>query len=281
VRILTKDIIPQWCNRPAREIRRRDVIELIDSIKDRGAGIMANRTLSVIKRVYNFGISRDIVEVNPTSLVEAPGKEIRRDRVLSENEIRIFWECLGQMELAGDLVRSALRLILILGQRPGEIVSMEWKEFDYNSAVWEIPGEKTKNRLPHRVLLSSLAIQVLKEIEPLPPYVFPSRVGSGINPKQHINAGALAGALRRNRQLFDIERFTPHDLRRTAASRMASIGVNRHIIKRILNHAERDVTSIYDRYSYDREKREALEAWSIKLDSIITGNESKIIPIAR
>ncbi len=280
-RILNKDAIPRWRNHLAREITRKDVIQLIDRVKDRGAPIMANRTLSVIKRVFNFGIARDLVETNPTLYVESPAAEKRRDRVLSDKEITIFWERLNHMESTSDHVKAALKLILILGQRPGEIVNMEWDEIDLDTKVWDMPGDKTKNGLFHRVPLSSLAFNIVGRLDRHGSHVFPSRLGSGLSTDRPVRPSALAHALRRNQRLFSFDHFTPHDLRRTAASGMASIGVNRHIIKRILNHAERDVTSIYDRYSYYKEKREALEAWSTRLNDIITGKESKIIPIAR
>ena len=81
---------------------------------------------------------------------------------------------------------------------------------------------------------------------------------------------ALSAALRHNQQHFGLDRFTPHDLRRTAASHLASVGVNRLHISKVLNHAEREITGVYDRYSYDKEKRRALEKWERKLRRIIS-----------
>jgi integrase len=279
-RIIARDLLKPWGNLLAKEIRRRDVIELVDEIKDRGAPIMANRTLAVIRRVFNFGINRDIVESNPTVLVKAPGKETRRERALNAEEIKQLWERLGNMQGAGSLVRAAIQLILITGQRSGEILSMEWNEIDFDSATWEIPSTKTKNVQPHRVPLSSMALKIISGLPKQASYVFPSRIGTSIDETRPMKSGALAHAIRKNRELLGLEQFCPHDLRRTCASGLASVGVERFIISRILNHTERNVTAIYDRYSYDKEKRLALNLWAAKLEEIVTGKKTKVIPIA-
>ena len=280
-RIIKADLLKSWGDVPAKEIRRRDVIQLVDNIKDRGSPIMANRTLSVIKRMYNFGIQRDLVESNPTNLIKPPGRENKRERVLKDSEIKRFWKSVDKIEMAGPHVRSALRLILVTAQRSGEILSMEWDEVDFNSCLWELPGAKTKNGLPHRIPLSPLALDILNGLDHHGRFVFPSRIGTSFNFEASMKSGALSLAVRRNRDAFGLEVFTPHDLRRTAASHMASIGVDRFIIRRILNHAERDVTAIYDRYGYEKEKRFALNQWSAKLEEIISGQRSKIISIDR
>jgi integrase len=280
-RIIRKDLLKPWGNLSAQEIKRRDVICLVDEIRDRGAAVMANRTLGVIKRIYNFGISRDIVEANPTAFVQPPSKEQRRDRVLSEKEIKKFWEKIDRMERAGDHAKAALKLILILGQRSGEILSMEWSEVDLDSAMWEIPGTKTKNGLPHRVPLSPLALKIIEDIDRSGAFLFPSRAGSSMREDVPMKSDALALAVRRNRDIFKLDHFTPHDLRRTAASHIASMGISCLVISKILNHVERGVTAIYDRHGYDQEKREALNAWSMKLRQIVTGKKGKIVPIRR
>ena len=278
-RIINKDLLPTWRKIPAKSIKRRDVIELIDKINERGSPIMANRTLSLVSRIFNFGISRDLVEHNPTVMVRPPGKENQRDRVLKSGEIETFWTKIDTMSVAGPHVKTALRLILILGQRSGEILSMEWSDIDFETATWAIPGTKTKNGLPHQVPLSGLAVDLLSEIERTGPYVFPRKSGKGINPDYHMESSALAIAVRRNREHFGLDHFTPHDLRRTAASHMARLGVSRFIIRRILNHAEREVTDTYDRYSYLNEKREALNLWEIELRGLISGKISNIVSI--
>ncbi len=278
-RILSKDVIPCWGNVRAKEIRRRDVIQLVDDIKDRGAPIMANRTLSVIKRVYNFGISRDLVESNPTTLVKAPSRENRRDRVLDEKEIRKFWKKLDKSEI-GNLLKNALKLILVTAQRPGEVIGVEWSEIDLDTNWWTIPEDKSKNRLAHRVPLSPIAVNILSGIPNTNRFLFPARIGSSSSDTKPMTSHALSQTVRRNFATFDLEHFTPHDLRRTAASHMASMGISRLVIAKILNHAESSVTAVYDRHSYDLEKQNAIYAWNQKLANIIAGKKGEVISIA-
>jgi integrase len=279
MRIIERDLLKPWGNLLAKEIKRRDVIRLIDEIKDRGSTVMSNRTLSVIRRLYNFGIARDLVEANPTALV-AQSKERRRERFLSPEEIKQLWERLDRMQSAGQLVKAGLQLILITGQRSGEILGMEWSEIDFENALWELPRVKTKNAQAHQVPLSSMALKILMNLPRHGKFAFPSRIGTSIDETRPMKSGALAHAIRKNRELLGLEQFCPHDLRRTCASGLASIGVERFIISRILNHTERNVTAIYDRYSYDKEKRQALVMWAAKLEEIVTGKKTKIIPIA-
>ena len=279
MRIIERDMLKPWGNLLAKEIKRRDVIRLIDEIKDRGSTVMSNRTLSVIRRLYNFGIARDLVEANPTALV-AQSKERRRERFLSNEEIKQFWKRLDSMQSAGQLVKAGLQLILITGQRSGEILGMEWSEIDFESATWEISGSRTKNAQVHQVPLSPMALKILMSLPRHGKFAFPSRIGTSIDETRPMKSGALAHAVRKNRELLGLEQFCPHDLRRTCASGLASIGVERFVISRILNHIERNVTAIYDRYSYDKEKRLALNLWASKLEEIVTGKKTKIVPIA-
>jgi integrase len=184
------------------------------------------------------------------------------------------------MQEAGPHVKAALQLILVAGQRSGEILGMEWSEVNFESATWESPSTKTKNAQAHQVPLSPMALNILMSLPRHGKYAFPSRIGASIDESRPMKSGALAHAIRKNRELLGLEQFCPHDLRRTCASFLASLGVERFIISRILNHTERNVTAIYDRYSYDKEKRQALVLWAGKLEEIVTGKKQKVIPIA-
>lgn len=161
-RILRKDIIPQLGNVLAAEVTKRDIVELVDRIRDRGSSVMANRCLSLLKRLFGFGIARDIIEENPAHGVK-PMREQSRDRVLSEKEIRAFWHRIDDIP-STDSIKIALKLVLVSCQRPGEIAKLEWKEIDFKMRMWHIPGTKTKNRMSHSIPLSSLALDLLKSI---------------------------------------------------------------------------------------------------------------------
>jgi integrase len=278
-RILKKDILPEWGRRKAREITRRDVIRLLDGIVDRGAGIMANRTLAAIRKMFNFAVSRDIVPVSPCLAVRSPAPEQQRDRVLTTDEIRALWYGLESAKMMAEGTKLAIKLQLVTGQRKAEIVSAAWDEIDLTDKWWTIPPEKAKNKLAHRVPLSPLALELLqaaKKITGDSPWIFPSP-----QTDRHITPEAVDHALRRPGLETLGFSFVPHDLRRSAASHMTGMGISRLVVSKILNHIERGVTAVYDRHSYDREKREALETWGRKLKAIIEGTKSNVVPMVR
>jgi integrase len=279
-RILDKDVLPAWKHRKAKDVTRRDVIILLDSIVDRGAPIAANKTLAVVRKMYNFAIGRDIVETTPCAAVSAPSKTNQRDRVLSTEEIKAFWNNLEKADMSKE-VRLALKLQLLTSQRRGEIATISWNDVDLESGWWTIPAERSKNKLPHRVPLSPMAIEIVEELKELnkkSDWLFPSPHGK----KKPITADSITKALSRNIEKLKTEHFSPHDLRRSAATKMTSMGISRLVVSKILNHVESGITAVYDRHSYDQEKRYALDAWGRQLDTIIKGKkEEKVIELKR
>jgi len=277
-RILYKDVVPRWGKRKAQDVTRRDIILLLDEIVERGALIQANRTLATIRKMYSFAMGRGILESSPCVAIPAPSKENRRDRVLNETEIKTFWNKLSTAKME-KYTALALKLQLITAQRKGEVAGAEWVNFDLKDGWWTIPAEKSKNGFPHRVPLSSLAMETLNELEELTEssrWLFPSpRDG------QHIAETSVDHAVRENAEHFEVDHFTPHDLRRTAASMMTASGIQRLTVAKVLNHVETGVTAVYDRHSYDKEKRQALETWERKLRGILTGKKAKIVNLKR
>jgi len=271
-RVFKKDIIPAWGSRKAKDITKRDVILLLESIFERGSPIASNNTLEKVRKMFAFAVERDILKHNPCAGVKPLGKRTAKDRYLSEDEIKAFWQELDNAPMT-DEIRRALRLILITGQRPGEVIGMSFAEIDGD--WWTIPAERSKNGKAHRVYLTGMARELIQSGEGL---VFESpKKGKAI----HVNA--LAYAVRRAfaAKCFSVVPFTPHDLRRTAATHMASLGYGLYVPK-VLNHTDRSVTAIYDRYAYDAEKRKALEAWGRKLYGLITGTgKAKVVPLKR
>ncbi len=245
-RLLDRDFLPQWRHSRAKAISRRDVIHILDRIVDRKAPIQANRALALIRKVFNFGIQRSILEVNPAWHLPAPAEEQRRDRVLSSEEIATLW---GALESQASPISGYFKLLFLTAQRPGEVLKMEWSEIDLTDGWWVIPPGKSKNGLSHRIPLSASATRILRELRLAcgsPTWVFPGRGKK--SPVQNIK-----------RPLNDIRKssdtaFRPHDLRRTAASHMTGMGISRLTVSKILNHVESSVTAVYDRHSYDPEK---------------------------
>ena len=279
-RLLDHDVIPAIGRRKAKTVKRRDIRLMLDEIIERGAPITANRVLAVVRKMFRFAISRDIVQVNPCEAIEAPAKESSRERVLSESEIKTLWHKLDSDALhMSDGVRMVFRFMLATGQRKGEVVGAGWDEIDLAAGWWTIPEEKAKNGLPHRVPLSPLALKLLREIREASgnsDFLFPSSQGN-----KPIRDDAISKAVRRNESELNIPHFTPHDLRRTVASQMASTGTPRLVISKILNHVDSGVTAVYDRHSYDADKRKALNAWARQLDAITSGKKaSKVVSIS-
>ena len=145
---------------------------------------------------------------------------------------------------------------------------MEWDEIDTETGWWTIPGDKTKNGLSHRVPLTKPALAIIREMklvvgeDDYSQFVFPS-------PKGDAHISNPQKALERIQKATKID-FVGHDFRRTAASMMTGMGIPRLTVKKILNHVEREITAVYDRHSYDAEKREALEAWAERLMKIVS-----------
>ena len=256
-------IVTRWGSRKLKDIQRRDVRELLDEMAAR-APIMANRTLALVRKMFNFAIEHDWLEANPCHLIKCPAPEKQRDRVLSADEIRRVWTALDREQVT---IASFFRLRLLTAQRGGELLAAPWTEIDLASGWWTIPAERSKNRLAHRVPLSPQALRILKLLRTLTGdsrWLFPSPRKAGA----HINHAQKAVERIVDRSGVD---FCGHDLRRTAASLMVGAGVPRLVVSRVLNHAESGVTAVYDRHSYDAEKRAALSSWGRRVDAIIAG----------
>jgi len=284
-RQLKLDAIPAWGRKKAYDIKQKDVVALVEQIMDRGSPIQANRTLGLLKQVFKFGVQRGIIDASPAVAIDKPAKETRRDRVLSESEIRSFWGGLDKSMMTDD-VRTALRLCLVTAQRRGEVAGMHRSEIDGD--WWVIPKERSKNGKAHRVPLSPLAKRLMEHASG-DEFLFPSPRKNGPDGEQiPIEARALTNAITKNRYrkvddelIWDMPRFCSHDLRRTAATKIAELGVPRFDIAKILNHSDHAVTAVYDHYAYDAEKKKALLKWGRKLQAILDSKKSeKVVSIS-
>ena len=254
-----------------------------------------NRVFELVRSIIRWAVGRDLLQVDPTMGLSPPiKKEEERERNLSVAEIAQLWSALDRTPLARRVARNlprgsrivgaedipmtrtialALKLALVTGQRINEVAGIETKEFDFrpDAPVWTIPGKRTKNKKPNRVPLAPLAVRLIEEARDVAhgsPWLFPSPTGKG-----PIRRDAATKAVARAQTAIDLADFHAHDLRRTAATRMAELQVSPHTISLILNHASArkgTVTSaVYIQYSYDKEKREGLEAWGRLLGEIV------------
>jgi len=266
IRVLKKDVLTEWKGRDARTISAREVVELLDKIVERGSPVMANRTADILGQLFKFGIHRAIVEDSPVKLLYKPGgKEKRGKRVLSEPEQIAFVQNLDKA-CRSKQKRHVLMLLLLLLQRRGELGRAEWDEFDFKRKTWRIPDAHTKSRRGHVVPLTDWAIaelQALKELSKGSRFVLPSS-----NPNRPANPKLITRSIARSLPRFakiGIAAFKPHDLRRTARTELARLGIPKHIAERILNHKKEDLDGTYDLHEYFDEKRAALEQWEQRL----------------
>jgi integrase len=274
-RILNKEVLPRWGSRSIQEITRREVLELLDRITDRGAPIMANRTLATVRRMFAWCVERDMLPTSPCTGVRPPGPEHARDRILSDDELRLIWHACDEIRWPfGPLTK----MLLLTGQRRDEVAEMCWSEVDLEKRLWVIPRERMKNDVAHEVPLSDAAASLLRSLPRIrsrPGLVFTttgeSAVGGFSRAKERLDTAVLE-LMRNDPVLRDAEpskidasaRWTFHDVRRTCATGMARLGVNLPVIEKILNHTSGSfggIVGIYQRHSFSEEKRAALETW--------------------
>ena len=288
-RNLMKDVIPAWGKIRIKDITRKNVYDLLENIVDRGAKNQANQVFKIVRAMFNWAVPRYNLEYSPCSLVKLPSKENKRDRYFSEKEICTFWQELKKAGIS-DAIKGALLLVLITGQRPGEVIGMHSRDIDGD--WWTVTAGMAKNNKEHRVFLSSLAKNIIGNFGE--GYIFPSPRGN-----KPISVNAISKAVRRNstwaqkttkdnkngkeKFFFSIEQpWTPHDLRRTCATHMGKAGFTDEVIGRVLNHTRTGITSRYNRHQYDKEIQVALSDWSSKLESIIYETKGgKVLPFIK
>jgi integrase len=280
-RNFSNHVLPRWGGRDICAITRRDVVELLDAVMDGGSivkdetgkrrkvpggPIAANRVLAAIRALFNFALKRGIIQSTPAALVDRPGAEITRNRVLTADEMRAIWRAAGEL---GYPFGQFFQLALITGQRRDEVARMRWVDLNLDEALWTLPPEATKAGRAHVVPLAPLAIQILAAMPRRAdsPFVFTTRKRASISGFSKAKL-RIDNAVTKARDGEALPPWTIHDLRRTAATEMARVGVSRFVIGRVLNHADRGVTGIYDRHSYLAEKRHALNAWAQYLGSL-------------
>jgi integrase len=285
-RILDKEVYPYWARLKAKDITKGNVIALLDRVVDRGSPQTANSIFKIVRKMFNWAVKKDRLLSSPCGGVDMPAPVNTKDRTLNADEIKTVWSVLdgGVPTLAMTIeVRQALKLILVTAQRPGEVAGLHTGEINGN--WWTIPAERAKNGKNHRVYLSPLAQEIIKQtishircIRDIPTdqeYFGPVFPCPHRAKDKAIERHALSKALKRNNlgtksTILGVKTFTPHDLRRTAATFMAEAGELDEVIDAVLNHTKLGVIKVYNLYRYDKEKQSALESWAQKL-TFITG----------
>jgi integrase len=296
-RIFAHDVLPRWGERPLAEIAKADVLELVNDKAARrerkrqersdGAAVQAGKMLTRLRTFFAWAAANDLVQADPTAGVRLPAKEAQRDRVLSADEIRAFWSA---AERLGIPFGGVFRLLLLTAQREVEVAGMRWSELDLDERVWTIPGARVKNGKPHIVHLSPLAAEIVEQV---PRIAGQDLLFSGTG-KTPVSGFSQAKARLDRRMTDELRRaagddrrelmpWVLHDLRRTATTGMAQLGIAPHIADRILNHQAgtiRGVAAVYNRFAYLQERMAALEAWGRHAESLVRPVPSNVVKLA-
>ena len=283
-RELNRHVVAIWGDRDIHDVTKRDVIDLLDNIADSGRVVTANRVRAYLSAFFNWCIARDIIDRSPTMGVKRVAKELSRDRVLSDNEIRLFWQaCTIEAEPWGHLAK----MLLLTGQRRGEVAKMTDSEI--TGDLWHLDASRTKNGRAHVLALSGAALDVLGGVGRISGdagYIFTTTGatplsgffrGRGWIAKRMVElASAEAG------EAVEIPHWTFHDLRRTAATGMQRLAIPVQVTEAVLNHVSGSaagIVSVYQRHDYADEKRGALDAWASFVGEIVEGRADNVVRI--
>ena len=259
-----RNIAPRLANTPVATMKRQDVVAALNSISDDVSPIQANRSGTVIQAVLNWAVDEGLLEVNPAHGIRKRGAEQARSRVLTDDELRLWWNA----ELSPAIL-GAVRLLMLTGQRCGEVAGMVRSEVELVAAVWELPAIRVKNNRAHEVPLTPVALGIVR-----------SALGHG---REHVFQGRTGGALHSKTlshlpgELRGDANWTMHDIRRTCKTRWRALGVSADLSDRLTNHvAGRSIgDAVYNWHEFREEKRAALIAWEAELLRIVATDTTK------
>jgi integrase len=266
MQILQRDLVDRLGSRSVHAITKRDIIDVVNAVVDRGSPVGANKTLKVVRSFFGWCVGRAIVERSPCEGVRAPTVEKARDRVLTDEELAGIIR--GARQLGGPY-GAIVEVLALTGQRRDEVARMSWDEVDLERRVWALPAGRTKNDKPHIVQLSDPARVVIRAQPRVSRLVF-SR--NGVTP-----VGDFSIQKRRLDGLCGVSHWRLHDLRRTMVSGMARLGVAPHVADKILNHVAgtiSGVAAVYQRHEFLNERRDALDRWSAHVEGLLREREA-------
>ena len=283
-RELNRHVVAIWGERNIQEITKRDVIDLLDVIADSGRVVTANRVRAYLGKFLNWAVERDILSVSPAMGVKPAAKEKSRDRVMTDAEIKLFWQaCTIEGQPWGHLGK----MLLLTGQRLGEVVNIIDREV--SGDVWHLTADRTKNGRAHDVPLSEAARDVLGAVERVKGsagYVFTTNGASALQGyhkgRNHIAKRMVEIASHEAGEVVEIPHWTFHDLRRTAATGMARLGIPVRVTEAVLNHVSGTgggIVGVYQRHDYADEKCNALEAWARFVADLVEGAADNVVRI--
>jgi integrase len=273
-RMFERYVLARWGGRTMEEIGRRDVLDVIDAIADKGKIAMARRLHSRLNTFFRWCVGRGILTSNPMENLPKPGTEVKRDRVLADDELVVVWNAAEKLSWPHG---TAIQLLLLTGARREEIGQLRWSEIEGDTIRLE--GNRTKTGVPHNIPLSAPAVTLLERAPRVggSDYVFTTTGRTSL--------GGWSAAKRKLDTTVQIAPWRVHDLRRTVATGMQKLGVVLQVVEAALGHtagSRGGIVGIYQRYDYDSEKKQALAAWGGHVMALIEGREpGKVLPMTR
>lgn len=256
-----------WWGRDVDTIQKKEIVALLDTLVDADKGYTANRLKAYLSRFFSFCEGRGVIDQNPALGIKTGFKEKPRDRPLTDDEVRLFWAATGE---EGAPYGTLFRLLLLTGQRRGEVAEMRWQDIG-DDGVWHLSETATKNETRFDVPLPPLAMDLIDAMPRLGDYVFTT---NGKTPSNSLSKphGRILARMNELAAPDDVPRWRPHDLRHTCKTGLASLGVPLDVRARVTNHLS-DLPPMdrrYNHYDYATEKRDALTAWANHLIRITT-----------
>jgi len=297
-RLIAREVVPVLGQRQIDEIRKRDLIELLDAIVDRGAPVIANRVLAHTKRLFTWAASRDLIETDPAAHIEKPTPEVKRDRVLNDDELVEVWRA---AESLGGVFGVGIRLLIATGARREEIFAAKWTEIDGDPPSLRLPAERNKVKEARIIPLSPLAVGILDALPRLGDFVVSAR---GKKPYSAVSRAKLAldatiaqrrAEIRLGRKLNvgeaaaaedALPAWRTHDLRRSVATGLQRLGVRIEVVETVLGHVSGSrggLVGIYQRHRFEAEAREALAVWAAHLQRLLDDDakSAEVVPLRR
>jgi integrase len=276
-RRFVKNALPVIGERPIEELHKQDLNRVLDAITDRGAPIEAARCFEDLRAMLRWAVSRGDLDHSPMEGMRKPATSAPRERILFDAEIEKLWHVLPTALPRSVECQQIIKLCLLTAARVGEVSGMTRAEIDLKARVWTIPAARSRNKHPHTVPLSEAALAVIEEARGA---IF---LFSGIG-HTSLPGHAVAHTIRLAQARFGLPQWSAHDLRRTAVTGMAALGVAPIVLDHVVGH--RSVTkagvtlAVYSQYDYAKEKREALDLWADRLIGIVGSGAAQVIPRA-
>ena len=259
---LTNHVLPKIGDRMVSELRRADIVELLDELEhEKKLRQQVNRTRTSLSGMFRYAVEREYLAENPVMGTRSRKMELECSRVLTDDELKAIWHALEEMPEPG---RSFVRVLMLTGVRRDEARGMRWAEADLDAALWLLPAKRNKSGRDFEIPLSKQMVALLKELTRLGPCVFT------VNAKGEKPWSAHGPFKADLDARSGVTGWILHDLRRTVRSRLAEdLHVPYEVAERVLNHAMTKIERTYNRASYREQKAAALQAWADRLALIV------------